>query len=243
MAPQIDQIIARGRQAFDRRDYAAALADFRDVLAERPEFADVRHLTGVCLSFVGQPEAALEEFDRALELNPGYIEAHLNKALTLNELGRFDEARAAFEAAWQAEQKSGGPFSSPVTALLANAHAEVGDLYMEAGDPRKAAEQYRSALEMRPRFADIRNKLGKALLEAGELEQAESELGTALQDNPNFVAARINLGLVKYRRGAKDEALRDWETALQAAPGNAQARAFLTMFGRSAATERPRPAD
>ena len=100
---QTEQLIARGRQAIERREYAAALADFREVLASHPEFADVRQLAGVCLSFLGQPEAALEEFDRALALNDGYIEAHLNRALTLNELGRFDEAREAFERAWQAE--------------------------------------------------------------------------------------------------------------------------------------------
>ncbi len=228
----MNQLIARGRQAYERRDYAAALADFREVLGVRPDFADIRQLTAVCLSFLGQPEAAMEEFDRAIELNQGYVEAHLNRALTLNELGRYDEARDAFERAWQAERKDAGAFSAPVTALLANAHASVGDIYMESGAPRQAAEQFRTALTLRPRFVDIRNKLGRALFELGELSEAETELRQALEEHPGFVAARVNLGLVQYRRGATEDAAREWQTALEHAPGNGQARAFLAMLGR-----------
>ncbi len=241
---QTEQLITRGRQAFERRDYAAALADFRDVLAAHPNFADVRHLSAVCLSFLGQPEAALEELDRALELNGGYIEAHLNRALTLNELGRYEEARQAFERAWQAERQDAGTFSAPLSALLANAHAAVGDLYLEGGAAPQAVEQYRLALGMRPQFVDIRNKLGRALLQLGQLAEAETELKQALQDNPRFVAARVNLGLVYYRGGATDAAAHEWQESLASAPENAQARAFLAMLGRPGPPAAPpRPLD
>ena len=90
----VRQQIQRGKQAFERHEYAAALEDFQEVLSRSPHFADVRHLTGLCLSFLGHAEAALAEFDHAIALNPRYIEAHINLANTLNELGRFDEARA-----------------------------------------------------------------------------------------------------------------------------------------------------
>jgi len=241
---QTEQLITRGRQAFQRRDYAAALADFRDVLAAHPDFPDVWHLSAVCLSFLGQPEAALEGLDRALKLNDGYVEAHLNRALTLNELGRYDEARDAFERAWQAERKDAGAFSAPLSALLANAHAAVGDLYLQGGAVREAVEQYRLALGMRPRFVDIRNKLGRALFQLGDLAEAEIELKTTLQDNPRFVAARVSLGLVYYRRGATEAAVREWEESLASAPDNPQARAFLAMLGRPVPPAAPpRPLD
>src|SRR5690606_16407568 len=95
MEPRIDQLIARGWRAFERRDYASALSDFREVLEHHPNYADIRNLAGLCLSFLGRPEEALEELDRALEANEGYVEAHLNRAITLNELGRYEEAREA----------------------------------------------------------------------------------------------------------------------------------------------------
>jgi tetratricopeptide (TPR) repeat protein len=239
MELQVEQLIARGRQAFERRDYVAALADFRETLANYPNYADIHQLSGVCLAFLGQPEAALEQFDQALDLNNAYVEAHLNRALTLNELGRFDEARSAFERAWEEECSDGGPFSAAVSARLANAHTGLADLYVEAGAPEQAVDQYRVAIALRPRFVDVRNKLAHALMQLGNLDEAEVELQAALEEHPQFAAARVSLGLVHYRRGDNDRAIEEWRAALATAPGNAQARAFLAVLGHVMPTPRP----
>src|SRR5207253_5204501 len=141
----LDQLMLRGKQAYERRDYLAALTDFREVLQRQPRFADIHHLAALSLSFLGQPEAALEEFDRAIDLNEGYVEAHLNRAITLNELGRYDDAASAFERAWTHETKADAQFPAAVTARLANAHMTLGDLYLEADGATEATEHYRAA--------------------------------------------------------------------------------------------------
>lgn len=51
------------------------------------------------LMLSGQGEAALAAADRAVELNPGDIEAVVNRGIVLQQLGRADDARQAFEAA------------------------------------------------------------------------------------------------------------------------------------------------
>jgi len=222
-------LIDRGRRAFERRDYTAALAHFRGVLETHPEWADVRHLCGLCLSFLGQPEAALEEFDRALRLNDQYVEAHLNRALVLNEMGRFDEAAQAFERAGYYEYAVAGRFPAAITVRLAQAHAQVGDLYIEAGAPLEAATQYRRALEMRPRFHDIRNKLARSLLQTGDTASAIEQLEMALAGNPRFVPARLNLGLALYRQGDHEGARREWNECRDQDPTNAQVAAYLAL--------------
>lgn len=234
MEPTIDQLISRGRRSFERRDYVSALADFRAVLERQPNYADIRHLAGLCLSFLGRPEEALEELDRALELNEGYVEAHLNRAITLNELGRYDEAREAFERAGRLEKAGDGRFPAAISARLANAHADLGDLYMAASAPEAAATQYRAALELRPRFLDIRNKLANALMQLGDLEGAESELREVLEANPHFLAARLNLGLVHYRRGQIDLAVGEWGRCRAQDPNHPQVRAYLSMVEENA---------
>lgn len=239
MEQRLNQLIERGRQSYERGDYVAALADFREVLAGNPRFADIRHLAGLCLNFLGQADAALEEFDRALAINDQYVEAHINRALTLNELGRYDEAKQAFERAGYYEYAIAGRFPAAITARLANAHAEVGDLYQEAGAPGEAAAQYKRALEMRPRFHDIRNKLAQALLQLGDLEAAEEQLQTALSGNPRYVPARLNLGLVHYRRGNLTQAAREWEECRALDHDNPQLRAYLAMLDRSHVQDRP----
>lgn len=243
MDPHIDQLIQRGRAAYERRDYVAALADFREVLERHPNFADIRHLVGLCLSFLGQPELALEEFGRALVLNDGYIEAHLNRAITLNELGRYEEAREAFERAGRFESRGEERFPAAVSARLANAHAVLGDLYLAASAPAEAAGQYRAALGLRPRFHDIRNKLAQSLIELGELEGAEAELHAVLEGNPRFLAARLKLGLVHIRRGEVDRAAAEWGRCREQEPDNAQVRAYLSMLEQRALPHDPSSSD
>jgi tetratricopeptide (TPR) repeat protein len=232
MSQELRALIQQGKHAFDRRNYADSLAAFREVLRANPNFADVRHLTGLCLSFLGQPDAALREFDEAIKLNERYVEAHLNRAIVLTELGRYDEAQRAFEHAGRFETETEGPFPALISARLANAHMSLADLYCEAGAPSPAVEQYRLALTMRPRFHDIRNKLAQALLQLGDLDAAGRELEIVLHGNPRFLAARLNLGLVHYRRGEFEEAQREWEIGRQQQPNNPQVRAYLAMLER-----------
>ena len=233
MDAQLAHTRQAARQAFENRDYATALELFLSLTHKYPNFADIRHYAGLCLSFLGDSEGALEQFDYALAANPAYVEAHINRALILNDLGRFDEARDAFERAGHFEQEIDGEFPAAVTARLANGHCSLGDMYVEAGSPEKAAEQYRRALDMRPRFHDIRNKLAQALLSLGETDLAASELRSVLESNPRFLLARINLGLAYYRLGHADRAQREWEVSGVQDPDNAQVRAYLAMLSQT----------
>ncbi|MGH7449622.1 MAG: tetratricopeptide repeat protein [Longimicrobiales bacterium] len=230
MHAQHTHLKQQGRQAFDRKDYSAALETFRTILTDHPEYADIRHFAGLCLVFLGRPEEALDELNAALAVNPGYVEANINRALILQELGRYDEARESFELASQHEQENHGRFPAAATARLANAHAGVGDLYMETGATGEAAAQYYMALELRPRFHDIRNKYATALLGMGRVEEAVQQLRRVLQGNPHFIAARLNLGLALYRQDAVDEAAAEWETCRSQQPAHPQVRAYLALL-------------
>jgi len=225
----LETLIDRGKQAFERRDYVNALTNFQEVIEHNPSYPDIRHLAGLCLSFLGQTEAALREFDAACTLNDRYVEAHLNRAITLNDLGRYDEARTAFARAAELEEGRADRFPAAVSAKLANAHLQVGDLYIAANAPAEAAEQYRSALSMRPRFTDIRNKLAEALIQLGRLEEAERELEVALDHNERYLHARLNLGLVLFRRGDPEGARRHWQRAREQEPDDPQVRAYWSL--------------
>ena len=66
---------------------------------------------------------------------------------------------------------------------------------MVAGSPSDAARELRQALELRPEFHDLRNRLGEALMQMGELEASREELQRVLDQNDAFLSARLNLGL------------------------------------------------
>jgi len=221
------QKIQRGVSAWERDDYAAALSDFRAVLEDHPEFPDVRNKAGLCLAMMGELEQALEELDEALRVAPDYAEAHLNRAIVLNTMGRFDDAREAFARASELDRRDSGRILSDIGNRIAVTHAKLGDLYMMAERFDEAARQFEQALDVRPRFLDIRTKLAEALIELDELDRARQELDEILEKNPKFTGARMRLGVVLKRQGDEAGAVREWERCVEEDPRDIRVRAYL----------------
>lgn len=221
------QRIDRGVAAWERDDYAAALADFRAVIEDHPGFPDVRNKAGLCLAMLGHMEKALDELDAAVEIAPDYAEAHLNRAIVLNSLGRFEEAREAFTRAGELDRRDSGRILSDLGNRIAINHAKLGDLYMQAERYHEAARQFEHALDVRPRFLDIRTKLAVALIELDQLTRARQELEAILEKNDGFTGARLRLGVVKKRQGDREGAIREWERCMEEDPRDLRVRAYL----------------
>ncbi len=147
-----DHLLGEARVRFGNRDYYGTLHCLDDVEVSGRAFADVHQLRGLALSLLDRPSDALVEFDRALALNPRYVEALLHRGLALNQLGRADEAAAAFAQASNAAGPPVAGLSSSAAARLANEHARLGDLYAEAGALAEAVLEYRRAVELGVRF-------------------------------------------------------------------------------------------
>jgi len=180
---------------------------------------------------LGRHEEALAHFDLAVEENPAYAEAHVNRGIVLNELGRVREAQEAFACAGDLDRQDERTFPAEVGNRIAVTHAQLGDLYLVAERPREALEHYRRALEIRPRFADIRSKYAEALIEIGEFEEARVELETILEARPTFVGARVRLGVVFRKLGDDERAIREWERCAREDPADMRARAYLASAG------------
>jgi tetratricopeptide (TPR) repeat protein len=230
---QARSVVARGTSAWERDDFESALETFRSVLAEHPYFADVHNKAGLCLAMLGRLDEALEHFEKALALNPSYAEAHLNRGIVLKDLGRHDEAQEAFSLVSELDHRDSPIFPSELGNRLAVTHAQLGDLYLVANHPRRAIPHYRAALEIRPRFMDIRSKYAETLIELGELQEARDELTLILESRPSFVGARVRLGVVLHRMGDDTRAVEEWRRCLEDDPTDMRARAYLASVGAS----------
>jgi len=233
MAGQTELLLVRARERFVVQDYYGAVHLLESVVDSGRAFADVHHLLGVSLSLLGQSDRALEELDRALEINPQYVEALIHQGLVLNELGRTDEAQDAFGRAAVHLSKPTAGLPTPVAAQLANRHAELGDTYAGAGAVSRAIEQYQSALELGPEFHDLRYRMARLLLEAGRPLEAREALDEVVRARPNFVDAEAALGLAHYLSGDAGGAREVWEACLARRPENARVEAYLSMLARA----------
>jgi tetratricopeptide (TPR) repeat protein len=232
MAGQTELLLARARERFDVQDYYGAVHLLESVVDSGRAFADVHHLLGVSLSLLGQAQRALGELERALELNPQYVEALIHRGLVLNELGRTDEAEVTFNRAAASLTESTGGLPTPVAAQLANRHAELADTYAGAGALGRAIQQYEQALELGPQFHDLRYRLARLLIDAGRPLEAREALEEVLRARPNFVDAEAALGLARYLSGDVAGAREVWQGCLERRPENARVDAYLAMLDR-----------
>jgi protein O-GlcNAc transferase len=234
MDVSVAHLLGQARERFANRDYYGAAHLLEEIAGSGRAFADVHHLLGLCRSLLGQHERALEEFDRALTLNPRYIEAHIHRGIALLELGRLDDADAAFRQAAMHDAPTDTGFSRHVASQLANQHAGLGEAYAEAGALGEAVTQYSRAVDLGPDFHDVRYRLARLLLERGSALEAREHLERIVTANPEFVDARAALGLAHYLAGDPDAARLEWRAVLERRPGHARATAYLSMLGRMA---------
>ncbi|MDZ4672959.1 MAG: tetratricopeptide repeat protein [Gemmatimonadota bacterium] len=232
MQTRPDHLLTLARERFAMQDYRGAIHHLLEVVESGRSFADVHHLLGVCWSMVGQPDRALESFDRALELNPRYIEAHIHRGLVLNEMGRVVEAEAAFTRAAAGGREGAGGLPAAVAGELANQHASLGEVYAELGALEEAIGQFRRAVELGPTFADLRHRLARLLLDAGRALEAREELERVLVDHPHQHDVQASLGLAHYLGGDPAGARAVWDACLANRPEDVRVVAYLAMLRR-----------
>jgi tetratricopeptide (TPR) repeat protein len=233
MAGQTELLLARARERFGVQDYYGAVHLLESVVDSGRSFADVHHLLGVSLSLLGQTQRALAELERALELNPRYVEALIHRGLVLNDLGRTEEAHEAFGQATASLSQPNAGLPAPAAAQLANRHAELGDMYAGAGALDRSIDQYRQALELGPEFHDLRYRMARLLLDAGRPLDAREALEHVLRARPSFVEAEAALGLAHYLSGDAGGAREVWERCLAQRPENTRVEAYLAMLDRA----------
>lgn len=231
MDVSVEHLLTQARDRFALQDYYGAAHILEDLVAAGHAFADVHHLLGLCRSFLGQHTEALREFDRALVLNERYLEAQIHRGIILSELGRTEEAEAAFRQAATHGQGRVAGYPRLVASRLANHHAGLGDAYAEAGDLAEAVAQFRRAVELGPTFHDLRYRLSRLLLEQGSALEAREHLEQILAANPDFIDARAALGLAHYLAGDPQAARALWHECLVRRPGHARVTAYLSILG------------
>ena len=89
----------RGGQALERRDWAAATADFRRGIELAPDEPSLRHKLGTALAMSGDGPAAIREFEVVARRWPSYAQAQYSLGVIMAGNGRYREAVDRFRAA------------------------------------------------------------------------------------------------------------------------------------------------
>ena len=233
MSRELAAMIRMGRNAFSEADCLRAERHLLDALGDGAKYPDIHYTLGLIEHQRGNYRRAVERFGEAVSLNPDYTEALLSLSITLSDMGRYDEARDAYDRAAEILSRKGGPPRENLfRGRIANLYKELGELYLALGQHEDAIREYRNALSVAPGYADLRVRLVTALREAGRTDEARNEVDAFLAEAPGNAAALIQKGILHSLAGERAVARRAWEEALCRDPLNKIVQVYLNALGR-----------
>jgi len=138
--------------------------------------------------------AADREFQRAIELSPGYATAHHWYAWHLSLVGRGKEAIAEMEKAKDLD---------PISPIV---NADLAELLLIEHLPDESIQQSLTSIEMNPGFAYAHAQLAQAYIEKRMFKGAVRELQKAIQISGENPALSANLARAYAGLNRKPEA-------------------------------------
>ncbi len=204
----------------------AALACAHGPSAKERRTADIHHDLGVEALRAGRAQEALREFDRAIEADDRFAEAHLGRGLVLElGFGRLDEAERSYRRAVELRpgysearndlgqllartgryQEAIVEFDAALSDMMYRepyvARCNRGQALWQMGRKDDGLRELRACLGAAPRYCDGRRELGRLLLGDGRVKEALDELGSYARTCPQRADAHLQLGLARMKAG------------------------------------------
>jgi len=197
-------------------------SDYPEQVRQEPgtkQYYQVRHLKeaqqlrqlGDALATQSRVNEAIDQYERALSLNPDDALTHNNLGLMLASQGWPNEAIFHYERAL---------LLNPDDAL---SHYNLGNMFKTQGRINEAIAQYERALSLNPDNALAHNNMGLALAMQGRISEAINHFECALSLNPDSANAHNNLGNMFMAQDRPNEAIAQYERALSLNPDDSMA--------------------
>ena len=136
--------------------------------ASREDLPWLYNLFGRMLHEEGRYEAAIEQYQNSLKVNPDFARAYLHWGRALVELKKYDDAMVQFDNALRLDPG------------YADVQVERARVLVEIGEPLKAMDAYAQALALDPYHGYAYYKWGELLQAQGETDKAIEALRRAI---------------------------------------------------------------
>lgn len=175
----------------------------------------------------GDIQGAIREYQTALLLEPSHVNLHNSLGVCYGQLGEYENALAAFEAASQLDAHDpmavynqglihllqGERETALACFLTANDRnpavfelaLQTGRLYLEKGKPGTALAYLKKAVDLKPEGAAAHRFLGDAYFDQNQLDKALRAYKKAVKHNPHDHGALSAIGHIFDLQGENPE--------------------------------------
>jgi tetratricopeptide (TPR) repeat protein len=197
------------------KDLAAAIADYRQVLALRPDHFYACLELGRLLGAQGKADEGRPVLERAAQLRPSLPDPWFELGIVLSDQSKFADALDCMERAARIRPQD--------SSYICYAGQMLGKLNRHA----EAVEHYRRAIQMSQDVWEAHFELAGELVALNQVDEAIREYNKVLEINPRQVVSHINLGVLLVRFNRLDDAITCFQNALKLEPDNRIARSYL----------------
>ncbi len=196
---------------------------YRHSLAVGEDNPAVRFLYASSLLAAGRPDAeVLPQYQRALELQPDYVNALTQLAAYALAQNRPAEARALIERSIQCEP------TNP------NLHYNLGSFFVRTGKIDDAIRTYQRVLQLNPNSAGAHLELGQIYLNQNRVDSALAEYRERARLDRWNADAQCDYGILLGNMRHFSEALEYLEKTLWLLPDHARAKAGIEALRKLA---------
>jgi len=176
-------------ELYQKGDLAAVMQRGQELARQYPEAAFVHNMLGNAGFGLGQFDAAVEAYLKALRIRPDIAETHANLGKALSQLGRQEQAVGCFRNAVR------------IKPGYADAYYSLGIALHLLDRDEEAVAAYQKAIGFRPDFAEAYDNLGIALRELGRFHEAAACFRQELALRPNNATSHVQLGIALGKAG------------------------------------------
>jgi tetratricopeptide (TPR) repeat protein len=173
---------------------------------------------GIVAAREGRAEDAMQNFQRALELDPTYVVALENLGSAYRQQKRWDDAKRVLERALELSPNDPG------------ANYGLGMIYAQLNDTDRAYEYLQKALAARPDYPEALNNLGVLYLRTNRRAEAEKTFQESIRVAPAYDQSYLNLSRLYALEGENEKARAVLLALLKQNPTHAQAQKDLDQL-------------
>ncbi|MGA2098619.1 MAG: tetratricopeptide repeat protein, partial [Candidatus Acidiferrum sp.] len=214
-----------GTAAATNNDLKTAEAQFAKFVGLEPQIEEGHSALGAVLMRLGKLPQAITELEKARELKPGDISAHINLALAYEQTGANKKALVLFrEVEAEVRQKPAADSSHGLPSYVLEAYARS---LAATGQLPAATSKMKAAVAESSQNAELHDALGTLYAQQRRWSAAASEFKEAVRLQPRFAAAHLHLGAALAAQQQVLAAIQELNLASAQAPESAVAATEL----------------
>jgi tetratricopeptide (TPR) repeat protein len=202
----VDEAYKQAIEHFSAERYTEADRFCTAIISKVPNHIDAINLLGIIAQKINRHDLAVDQFQRAINIDNRRASLYYNLGTSLYPLGRLEEVVKVQQKALEIQPN------------FAEAHHNLGVALKEQGQMEEAVVSYHKAISIKPDYAEAYSNLGNAQQVQGKLEEAITSYQKAISIKPDYADVYSNLGVALQVQGKLEKAVASHQKAVTIKP-------------------------